>query len=129
FGAVPHIRGHAPRGLHRNIRRGVGWLLTAVLGLTITLSIVLLVLGRFDGSQLWRVLFGVGYLIFTGHLFTSAADETRFGGSQTRTPERSDRRENGGGHADGFGAAPTPLDTALRIVRAEIQDRCRDRVV
>jgi hypothetical protein len=129
FGALPRVRGHEPRGLHRIIRRGVGWLLITLVGLTITLLVALLVLGRFDRSQLWSGLFGVCYLIFTAHLFTAAVEQTGVDATQAPTPGGSDRRGHIGDNRDAFAGAPTPLDTALKIIRAEIQDGCRDGVV
>jgi hypothetical protein len=74
FGAVPHVRGKEPGGLHRVIRRLLGWLLIALTGLTLFFSVALLFLGHFDWTQLVNGLLAAGGMMFTAYLFTARVD-------------------------------------------------------
>jgi hypothetical protein len=89
FGAVPHVRGKEPGGLHRVIRRLLGWLLMALTGLTFFFSVALLFLGHFDWTQLVNGLLAAGYMMFTAYLFTAGVDVAEpVVSAQARTADR-----------------------------------------
>lgn len=78
-GLVPHARRQEAREFHRGIRRVLGWVGTALSGLTITLLVIvtpvlLIFFGKFDFSQVIDGVVAIGYLGFTAYLFRTPVD-------------------------------------------------------